>query len=92
MPNDELLQWIGRKLWYYHTGAIMSKDDHLPKEYLIHANELLAKLKDMGYVKWDREKVANMMMTPMPKASLGEKYRFNLELADQLKEKLTGGK
>ncbi len=43
-------------------------------------------------VKWDRELVANMMMTPMPKESLGQRYRFVLGLADQLKEILTGGK
>ncbi len=51
----------------------------------------VAKLKTMGYVKWDREKVAGAFMTPLPKLSLGNKYRFALTLADQLKE-ILGGK
>lgn len=33
---------IGRKLWYFHTGAIMSKDDKLPGEYLKHADQILS--------------------------------------------------
>jgi hypothetical protein len=40
LPDSEI-EKIGRKLWYYHTGAVMSNDDKLPPEYKAHTKELI---------------------------------------------------
>lgn len=87
---EQLREAVARKIWYFRTGAVMSSDDHPPKDMLLQADQILALFA--GQIeqarKEERERIKKLMESEALVGEFG--LCLNMEKWDKFLKDLQG--